>query len=397
MPGHISSKKRLSVCHIVSGDLWAGAEVQVFHLLNELRKNEHLHLNVIIHNEGELSARLRIAGVRVTVLNEKKLPFYQLVFKAMHLIRSENVDIIHSHRYKENWVAVLASRSHLKRPRLVQTVHGLSHPRAGAKISKMRIYAKIDAIFRRFFFDRVVAVSKELYYSLAEIGPSDRLRYIPNGIPHASAMLPMDKKCGQRTDAIKTIGVVGRLVAVKNVQAFLGAIPQMLSQRRNLNFLVVGDGPERESLKRLASDLGVEAHVEFTGHISDMGAVWPQIDIYVMCSLHEGLSIALLEAMAHGLAVVATAVGGNTEVVQHGMNGLLIPDASSESIANACLEIFGLAKGRARIIRQAAIKTVSDRYSSTACAQKYSDLYSELLDQGTPQAMRRTTASFLSK
>lgn len=379
MPAHASINSRLSVCHIVSGDLWAGAEVQVFHLLNELNKNEDLHVSAIIHNESELSNRLRDVGVRVIVLNEKRLHFYQLVTEARRFIRNEKTDIIHSHRYKENCVAVLASRWHAEKPRLVQTVHGLFHPRDGAKLSKMHLYEGLDAILRKLFFDRTVAVSKELYHSLTDFKASARISYIPNGIPLDAAGLPISGKRGQRADRKKTIAVVGRLVPVKNVGAFLRAVPQMLAQRSDLHFLVVGDGPERAVLEEMTAELGVDAFVEFTGHVSDISSIWPAIDIYVLCSLHEGLSVALLEAMAHGIPVVATAVGGNTEVLRHGYNGFLVSEGSSISIAKACLELLSMSEDRVESIRRAGLKTISDHYSSVVCAQNYMKLYNELL------------------
>jgi glycosyltransferase involved in cell wall biosynthesis len=376
---HTSSKEILSVCHIVSGDLWGGAEALVFHLLNELQKNRNLHLNVIIHNEGELCTRLRNVGVRVTVINEQKFNFFQLVLKARHLIQKENVEIIHSHRYKENCVAVFASRLSAKGFHLIQTVHGLSHPRPGVRISKMRLYAIIDAFFRRLFFDRVVVVSKDLFHTLAETGVSAKLRHISNGISLDSVNFSIVKGGGQSA-VEKTIAVVGRLVRVKNVEVFLRAIPQMLLQRRDLNFLVVGDGPERKSLENLTEELGIEDHVEFMGHISDMASLWPKIDVYVLCSLHEGLSIALLEAMAHGIPVVATAVGGNTEVIQHDRNGFLVPNKSSDSIVRECLRILSLSEIEMQSLQFAAMKTVRERYSSTACAKRYVQLYQKFLN-----------------
>lgn len=368
----------LSVCHIVSGDLWGGAEALVFHLLSELQKNKNLHLNVIVHNEGELCERLRNVGVRVTVIDEKKHNFFQLVIMARFLIEKENVKIIHSHRYKENWVALLASKLSRKKVNLIQTVHGLSHPRPEVMISKIQIYSFFDALFRRLFFNLVVVVSEELFQTLAKSGVSHKLHHIPNGISLESANFSITEGSFQ-SRAKKTVAVVGRLVRVKNIQAFLRAIPQILSERNDLNFLVVGDGPERKALEKLVDELGIAASVDFKGYVSDMEAWWPKIDVYVLCSLHEGLSIALLEAMSHGIPVVATAVGGNVEVVQHGINGFLTEGVSVEAISNACLEVLGLSRDKELSIRRCAQQTVSDTYSSTACAKKCLELYRELL------------------
>jgi len=368
--------KSLSVCHVVSGDLWAGAEVQVFHLLSELQKKDILHLSVILFNEGDLAERLRNAHIRVVVFDETKQNIYQLIIKARRFFKREQVEVIHSHRYKENIIAALASRWLQGSPRLVQTIHGLPHPRRGVKGAKMRIYGGADALFRRFFADRAVAVSEELNQTLSKGELSSKFRCIPNGIPVALPKLPVNAKLSSST---KTIAVVSRLVPVKNIQVCIRAIPKMLNYRSDLRFLVIGDGPEKDFLQMLANELGVEQHVEFTGHIRDMDSIWPKIDIYVLCSRHEGLSIALLEAMAHGVLVIATAVGGNTEVIQNRGNGILIPTESPVAIAESCLELLKAPADQLRSMQLSAINTVAECYSSTTCAENYLRLYHDII------------------
>ena len=177
----------------------------------------------------------------------------------------------------------------------------------------------------------------------------------------------------------KTIAVAGRLTPVKNFQYFLRSIPKILDSRNDLHFLVIGEGPERSALEQLSSQLGIEECVEFTGHVEDMSLIWPKVDIYVLCSRHEGLSIALLEALSHGILVVATAVGGNTEVVQHGVNGLLIPVNSPEAIAEGCLNILQASAEQREAMQRAAIQTVEEKYSLRNCAERYFQLYKKLL------------------
>ena len=368
--------KSLSVCHVVSGDLWAGAEVQAFHLLSELQQKDNLQLSVIVFNEGDLAKRLRNAHIRVAVFDETKYNLYQLIIKTRRFFKCEQVEVIHSHRYKENIIAALASRWLQGCPRLVQTIHGLSHPSRGVKGARMRMYRGVDGLFRRFFADRIVAVSEELNQALSKGELSNKLCCIPNGIPAALPQLSVNAKLSSST---KTIAVVSRLVSVKNIQVFIRAIPKMLDYRSDLRFLVIGDGPEKDFLQLLANELGVKQHVEFTGHICDMDSIWPKIDIYVLCSRHEGLSIALLEAMAHGVLVIATSVGGNTEIIQNRGNGILIPTNSSVAIAKNCLELLKTPADQLKLMQRSAINTVAERYSSTTCAENYLRLYYDII------------------
>ncbi len=365
----------LSVCHLVSGDLWAGAEVQVYNLLKELHRNKDLlRLCVVVLNRGELSDRLRKTNIETIVLDENNLSFWQLIFKLRQILKSEKFDAVHSHRYKENIVVVLASRYLPNAPLLLQTIHGLPHYQKGINGFKMFCYATIDNILRFFFADGCVAVSKDLYAALTKRKSSNNFYCIPNGVDLKHSVVA-NKEQSRKI----TIAVVGRLTSVKNFQYFLRSIPKMLGLRDDLNFLVIGDGPERSALELLSRQLCIEEFVEFTGHIEDMSWMWPKIDIYVLCSRHEGLSMALLEALSHGVFVVATAVGGNTEVIQHGGNGLLIPVDSYEAIAEACLSLLQASTDQSEAMKKAAVKTIEQKFSIEHCAERYFQLYQSIL------------------
>lgn len=373
----IRQSLQLSVCHLVSGDLWAGAEVQVFNLLKELHSNKgSLCLCVVVLNRGELSDRLRKTNIETIILDENKLSFCQLFIKFRQIIQSKKFDSVHSHRYKENIIAALASRYLPNKPLLLQTVHGFPHYQNGIKGYKMFCYATIDNIFRSLFADGCVAVSRDLYDSLKKRKSPDTFYCIPNGVDLEHFILK-DKKQSFK----KTIAVAGRLTPVKNFQYFLRSIPKILYYRNDLHFLVIGDGPERTALEQLSRQLCIEECVEFTGHVEDMSLMWPKIDLYVLCSRHEGLSMALLEALAHGIFVVATAVGGNTEVIQHGVNGLLIPVNSPEAIAEGCLNILQASAEQREAMQLAAIQTVEEKYSLRNCAERYFQLYKQLVNR----------------
>lgn len=158
---------------------------------------------------------------------------------------------------------------------------------------------------------------------------------------------------------------------VKGVSYLLDAIPAIVSEIPSARFLFLGGGAkERPALRDKASALGIERLVTFTGHRKDIHRFYEMMDISVLTSLSEGLSITLLESMSHGLPVVATNVGGNPEVVMDGLTGYLVPPKDPRSLADRILELLrdpGLRtrmgeEGRRRVERQFRMRDVANRY-----------------------------------
>jgi glycosyltransferase involved in cell wall biosynthesis len=131
------------------------------------------------------------------------------------------------------------------------------------------------------------------------------------------------------------IGCVGRLVALKNHQILLDQIPALAGRHPNLQVVLAGDGPLLENLRAQVAGLGVVDRVNFLGPVNNIAALLPAFDIFALPSKTEGLSIALLEACAAGLAVVATRVGGNPEIVNDGVTGRLVEVDNAQELARA--------------------------------------------------------------
>ena len=130
------------------------------------------------------------------------------------------------------------------------------------------------------------------------------------------------------------VGTVARLDPVKHLQALVEATAQLVGRGRPVHALVVGDGPDRDLLEREARARGLEHAVHFLGHRDDARAYLPGLDVYVNCSISEGISLTILEAMAAGVPVVATAVGGTPEIVTDQV-GRLVPARDASALADA--------------------------------------------------------------
>lgn len=157
----------------------------------------------------------------------------------------------------------------------------------------------------------------------------------------------------------KVIGIIGRLAEVKGHDTLIRAMPAVLAKEPRARLLIVGDGQQRSALNQRLHELGLLGHVTFTGQISNVGAALRAIDVVAMPSLREGLPYALLEAMALDRPVVASAVGGLAETINHCENGVLFRVGDAQALAKAILSVLG-DKMLAHTIVQGGRETVQD-------------------------------------
>jgi glycosyltransferase involved in cell wall biosynthesis len=362
-----------TVVHLFSGDLWAGAEVMIFHLLHELHTQGGLSLVAFALNDGVLARRLGAIGVEVFVLPEARHSFAGLASHAYRLLQRRRVALIHSHRYKENVLATILSRA-LGVRSLVSTLHGLPEPTGTAPPDRLvdRLKRTADYETLKRCFTRVVAVSHEMKRTLVSTYRfrPERVEVIANGIP------PVESPASFRPRAGRTlhVGTLARLVPVKDLELFLRVSAEIRRRDRNVHFSIAGDGPERGVLRRRAEELQVADEMAFLGHVPDASVYVRSLDLYLNTSKHEGLPLSVLEAMALGTPVVAPKVGGIPEVVTHGTDGLLVEGRDPASFAAACLRILSDDDTRHRL-GAGARQTVVDRFASVTMAKAYHQLY----------------------
>jgi glycosyltransferase involved in cell wall biosynthesis len=228
--------------------------------------------------------------------------------------------------------------------------------------------------------DIVAAVCEAARARFAAQGvrPRRALLAVPNGI-RIDAFAPA---CEERRAALRSvlalpegsriIGTVGRLSPVKDQRALLQAFARLHAELRDTALVLVGDGALRAALEAEAAALGIAEVVRFLGDRGDVRQLLQGFDAFALSSLSEGYSMALLEACASGLPIVATDVGGNREIVADGGNGLLVPAARPEALSDALAAILGdparaAAMGRAGrdwALREASIDTMAARYES---------------------------------
>lgn len=198
----------MRICHLISGDLWAGAEVMAFNLLRELRKFPDLDLSVIIFNESRLAGELSAQKIAVWVLDEHRESFPRLVLKVRGFLRRHFPQVIHSHRYKENILGFLGK---CRRAKMVATQHGMPESGNSTRGLSSRLVARVNGYLLSRCFDRVVGVSSNIQEHLRNCGARpDRLRVINNGI-EIPDLLP--GKGGRRSWSVRQ-GGFSRLKAI---------------------------------------------------------------------------------------------------------------------------------------------------------------------------------------
>jgi glycosyltransferase involved in cell wall biosynthesis len=376
---NLSRNRKTRVLHIASGDLWAGAEVQLHTLLSRLHERDDTVVYAALMNKGELAKRLRTLGIAVTVLDESRLNSWQILKGLRALMKTLQPDVIHTHRIKENILGALANLT-TTRATCVRTVHGASeHPPRGLSQLHKQILASLDTFTGRHLQQRIIAVSQGLQAPLAQTFGRDKVVVIENGIDIAAvqaAIEPVDFR--EQAPAACHIGIVGRLQAVKRIDIFLDMAARLIQTHpeKNWRFHVIGDGPLRTQLQQQASSLDIAGRVTFHGHRRDSVACVAGLDALVMCSDHEGMPMTLLEAVTAGTPVLAHAVGGMVQVLENHQGGLLVSEHNPQAYAAGLLELLALPKEELRAAGQAHVRA---EYAAEVNADKVSRLYREII------------------
>lgn len=372
----------IKVCHITTGDIWAGAEVQLGILLASPTFKEGFEVSAIVFNEGKLVEELRNEGIRVTVVAEKGNNSLGILRKLIGHFRINPCHIIHTHKPKDNILGAIAGKI-AKVPYIVRTYHGLPEPFKRVKQVMMSCYKVLDDLTNTYMVTKVIAVSENLEDVLSKRYGHRNVLCIHNGIELASR-ISADVRARKRKELgigedCQLIGAVGRLTAVKGLDVLLQALLILTRNRKNIRLWLVGDGPLRHTLLESARRLGVLANIAFLGHRDDTLELMHLFDLFAMPSLYEGIPMALLEAMGASLPVVASRVGGIPEVIEEEVSGLLAVPGDPEDLATKFCRVLDdpiLAKR----LGVAARRRVEEEFSAIGMAEKTAHLYRGLIN-----------------
>lgn len=333
---------------------------------------------------------LEQAGVPVIVGNKQGTLDLRVLKLLRRTVRTQGIQTVHAHNFVPSYYAAFALIG--LRPSVAQVVtcHDM-----GTRLANRRLRTLFKWSVGRS--QRVAMVGKQVCERFVSSGvvPGNKACTVLNAVPIEHFFITPDKRSWARKELglnehDLVVGCVGRLVDLKNHAALIKQWPEVHRAHPHAKLLLIGDGPLRQTLHELALDHGVAEHVIFAGLRDNVAQLLPALDIFALPSFTEGVSIALLEAMASGLPPLASKVGGNIEVVQHGKTGMLFDVQDAGALSQALMTMLGDESMRQQLARQARDWTQSHA-SLSVLTKRYASLYDEAHQQLQKPQSRRLT------
>ncbi|MHA2401584.1 MAG: glycosyltransferase family 4 protein [Candidatus Kariarchaeaceae archaeon] len=307
---------------------------------------------------------------------------YQSFFKSVKFLRAKfshkPPDILHSHSEFTDITALLL-KIRANPPKIMRTVH-YGHQYEWSTKPLRR--AVLTNFLYPFFFDQEIGINK---FNTARLNRRYIARLLgkqainlPNainleGLKRTSIDIASKKKSlGIPVNSL-IIGTVGRLADQKGYRYLIDAVPKILSDHPQAHFMIIGEGPLSEELKEQADQLNVSSNVKFTGSRSDVGELYACMEIFVSSSLFEGLPTVIMESMASNVPVLATSIPGTDELVQHGVNGWLVPPKDPIALGKGISHLINSPNLRRELVANA--RDSVRRYSISSVAKKYEEIY----------------------
>jgi glycosyltransferase involved in cell wall biosynthesis len=366
-----------TICQLLHTLNVGGAEVLAARLARRLR-DRFRFVFACLDELGTLGKDLAEEGFPVSVVGRRPGVDWRSAWRLGRLLRREQVGLIHAHQYGPFFYA-LAARQLYRRPPVLFTEHGRDYPDYPRR---KRIVANRLLLRRR---DRVVGVGEAVRQALIhnEGIPAGRVEVLYNGVD----LSPFARPCPDRAALRREVGAedgdfvifqVARLDRLKDHATAVRTLARLVPRLPRARLVLVGEGPERGPIEELLRRENVGGHVRLLGLRKDVARLLPAADLFLLTSITEGIPLTVIEAMGAGLPVVATRVGGLTEVVEEGKAGLLAPAGDDSALAEQVCRLAhdpALREEMGRLGRARAVKL----FSEERMLDGYARLYREML------------------
>jgi sugar transferase (PEP-CTERM/EpsH1 system associated) len=353
--------------HVIDELALGGTELAMVRLARHL-DTERFESHVCAFLSGAVEAELQNAALPYVIIAKRRAFDASLLLRLTAWVKREHVQLIHCRSLQGILYGGLAAL--LTRVPFVCSIHGENTLRLQRAVPILRFSARCARA--------LLTVSESLKSLTAQtVGiPPERIRVIYNGVDLNK--FSRDRVQGHPIPHAAHVGCVGTLRPVKGHSYLVEAIAEVRQNIPHVRLSLAGDGPMRDELEHLQQSLGLNGNVSLLGQRDDVHELLRQFDVFALPSLSEGISNALLEAMAVGLPVIATNVGGNPEVVRHGATGLLVPPQDSRALADALLQILSDPDRRQKMGRRGR-ERVETHFSLSAMARNYERIYEQAL------------------
>lgn len=359
-----------------------GAEEQVMHLALELvRRGWQARIVSMIPPETDLPEELAANGIAVEHLEMRAgVPDPRCLFKLLVILRRYRPDVLHTHMTHANLLGRLSRILH-PMPALVSTLHGFKMYGVNSRFTALRElgHRLTDPLAS---MTTAICNAATQSYIQSKSAPLTKIMAVPNGLdteafaPDTAARERIRKELGLPDNAFAWLAV-GRLESPKNYPLMLQAFARAASPDDVL--LICGTGALRQRVEMNAQALGIEKQVRLLGVRRDIPAMMNAADAFVLSSDTEGLPMVLLQASSTGLPIVATNVGGNSEVVLDGQTGYITPRGKVEPLAEAMLRLRGATAEERAALGAAGREYTVSKYDMKIVAERWEELYSRLL------------------
>ncbi|MEI6084870.1 MAG: glycosyltransferase [Verrucomicrobiota bacterium] len=364
----------MNVLHLITELDVGGAERQLVALAPRFNRSRWNVTVAYFHGSGHLRPELEEDGIAVTKLDSRHKGDLGALVRLVRLLREQRIDILHTHLIQADLLGLLAAQL-TRVPVTISTKHSVDYfTRQG------RWLTKVDTFANRHF-TRLVAVSESVknHYIKTQHLPPAKIEVIYNGIDIAGLECapPISRtELGVAPDT-KIICAVGTLSERKGQSFLLEAWPTVLTRHPSSVLVFVGDGPLQASLEATAKSAGLHDSVRFLGRRSDVPAILHAADLFVLPSQTEGFGLAMVEAMAASVPVIATTVGGVPELARHEHEALLISPRNAPALAGAINTLLD-DPGRATALATAARQRV-EQFSIQHTVRRLESCYESLL------------------
>ncbi len=371
--------QKIKIVQIIYSLNLGGLENGVVNLVNNMDNFKFKNIICCLFQGGIFEKRLNKL-IRLDKMFKKPGNDYQLYIKLIKYLKEIKPTIVHT----RNWAGMdgIIAAKIAGVPIIVHGEHGFEITDLTGQNKKRKFIRKLVL---STMVDKIVTVSKNLKNRLIneiKIKP-EKIIHIPNGVDTNKFNI-YKKEFGRKKFGFKKedfiIGIVARLDPIKNHKTLISAFKEIVTIHPNTNLVIVGDGPLRNKLENQTYQLGINNKVIFMGERSDVPGILKTFDVFVLPSLNEGMSNTILEAMATGIPVIASNVGGNPELVIDGRTGFLFPSNDVESLAQK-IKTYILHPELKQKHGYNAHKRVEEKFSLDPMVRRYEELYLELVER----------------
>ena len=370
-----NNSDKIKILYLVLEMELGGLQRIVTLLVDRIDRDKFTPYLCCLDRGGIFYEQLKSNNVKTYILQRRPGPFdAKLFIKLYKILRENKIDVIHSQSGCMGYAALSGRLARVKG--IIHTDHGRLIPDKKSIILEERISSIMT--------NRVIGVSEELTeYLASEVKiKSEKLLTIINGVEtHKFVPLNKDRRKEIRYaiglgEENKILGTVCRIDPVKNLEFLIGCMPSICKKVPECKLLIVGDGPSKGHLVKYSESLGMDSKINFLGERSNVEDILPVFDIYINTSLSEGTSMTILEAMSCGLPIVASAVGGNSKLVDDS-NGRLFPLNDADTFKRNIIELLEDYRHLEKA-GQNSRKKVEDNFNFDQVVMQHEELYGSL-------------------